>query len=235
MDHAPSGNWLLEALSADERNAIFGTSSRKELRTGDTLYEPNARISEVYFPVTAVLSNVIVMLNGALVEVGTVGWEGMSPIQVILGAEAQPWETMCQIKGIAYSMPIDSFLTRMREDGEFVRRIRSYAVAVFAMMGQSIACNRLHSIAQRCARWLLMTADRARSDEFALTQEFLAVMLGVHRPAVTTAALALQDAGCIKYRHGRISITDRASLQAASCECYRISADHLKRLVIAPA
>ncbi len=235
MESPPSGNWILESLQADEREALFGVSTHKELKTGDTLYQPNARITDVYFPVTAVLSNIIVMLNGALVEIGTIGWEGMSAIQVILGAESLPWEMICQIKGVAYTMPVESFVTRMRENGEFVHRVRSYAVATFAMMGQSIACNRLHSIAQRCARWLLTTSDRARAEEFALTQEFLAIMLGVHRPAVTTAALALQDAGCIKYRHGRISITDRAGLETASCECYRISSDHLKRLVAASA
>lgn len=235
MDPPASGNWILESLAPEERQAIFGSTSRRELRVGDTLYEPNQRITEVFFPVTAVLSNIIVMLNGALVEVGTVGWEGTSAVQLILGADSLPWETLCQIKGVAWAMPVESFLTRYHDDGEFARRTRSYAMTLFDMMGQSVACNRLHSIAQRCARWLLMTADRARSEEFALTQEFLAVMLGVHRPAVTTAALALQDAGCIKYRHGRISVTDRIGLEAASCECYRTGSEALSRLTAASA
>lgn len=235
MEPQSSGNWILESLPPQEREAIFGASSRRELRVGDTLYEPSQRITDVYFPATAVLSNIIVMLNGALVEVGTVGWEGMSAVQLVLGADRLPWETLCQIKGVAWSMPVESFLTRYHDNGEFARRVRSYAMTLFDMMGQSVACNRLHSIAQRCARWLLMTGDRARCDEFSLTQEFLAVMLGVHRPAVTTAALALQDAGCIKYRHGRISITNRSTLEAASCECYRTGSEALTRLTAATA
>ncbi len=235
MDNPPSGNWLLQALHADELDTIFGVSSLRELRAGGVVHQPNVAITEVFFPVTAVFSNVMAMLSGALVEVGTVGWEGLSPIQGILGGDSQPWETVCQIKGIAYSMPMDVFAAKMREESEFVRRVKSFGNANYAIMGQSIACNRLHSIAQRCARWLLMTGDRARSEEFSLTQEFLAVLLGVHRPAVTTAALALQDAGCIKYRHGRIAITNRQSLESQSCECYRVTADQLKRLTVASA
>ncbi len=235
MDNPPSGNWLLQSLQANELDTIFGVSSLKELRVGSVVHQPNVAISEVFFPVTAVLSNVMAMLSGALVEVGTIGWEGMTPIQAILGNDTQPWETVCQIKGIAYCMSMDTFAAKMRDDAEFTRRVKCFGDANYAIMGQSIACNRLHSIAQRCARWLLMTGDRARSDEFSLTQEFLAVMLGVHRPAVTTAALALQDAGCIKYRHGRIAITNRPMLETQSCECYRVTADQLKRLTMASA
>ena len=230
MESLPSRNWLLDALPTEEREAIFRVSNYRELRPGDTLYEPNTRITEVFFPINCVLSNVLVMFNGALVEVGSTGWEGVTPIQTSLGAEHVPWEIICQIRGTVCTMPLESFTTRLREDGEFWERVRAYGVATFNVMAQSVACNRLHSIAQRCARWLLTTSDRARSDDFALTHEFLAVMLGVHRPAVTTAALALQDAGCIKYRHGRISITDREALEASSCECYRLASDYINRL-----
>jgi len=201
------------------------------LAAHDVVYPAGEAIDAIYFPITAVLSVLTVMRDGAAVEIGTFGCEGLSGAQVALGGERSASQVICQVPGDAYRMPVAAFLAHFETAPTFRRLVRRYAEALFNFMGQSIACNRLHPVNERCARWLLLTHDRVAGDVFELTQEFLAIMLGVQRPVVNVAARALQDAGHIRYHRGRVEIRDRAGLERAACECYRINADEFARVV----
>jgi CRP-like cAMP-binding protein len=199
------------------------------LRARDILYPADEPLTFVYFPQGAVLSVLTFMHNGAAVEIGTFGLEGLSGAQLILGGDRAPSQMICQIPGEALRMPVDRFLKHLKTERTFQRIVRRYTEALFNFMGQSIACNRLHTVDERCARWLLMSHDRVGGDQFDLTQEFLAIMLGVHRPGVSIAAAALQQAGFIRYVRGHVEIRDRKGLESAACECYQISADQFSR------
>lgn len=198
------------------------------LEIRDVVYLAGERIAHVYFPTGSVLSVLTIMSDGSAVEIGTFGNEGVSGSQIILGGDRPPSQTICQVAGDAYVMPVAAFHLHFETASTFRALMRSYTQALFNFMGQSIACNRLHSINERCARWLLLTHDRVGRDAFDLTQEFLAIMLGVHRPSVSAAAAALQEAGFIRYHRGHLEIRDRAGLESASCECYAISAEEFR-------
>lgn len=198
------------------------------LKVRDCIYPAGERYTSVYFPAGAVLSILTVMHDGAAVEIGTTGREGFSGAPLVLGAERAASQTICQIAGDAFCMPADAFLRHLETASAFRRIVRKYTEALFNFMGQSIACNRLHTVNERCARWLLLTRDRVGADQFDLTQEFLAIMLGVHRPGVSIAAGALQEAGFIRYRRGHVEIRDPEGLESAACECYRITAQQFE-------
>jgi CRP-like cAMP-binding protein len=195
-----------------------------------SLYEPGTPISHVWFPLSGVISLVLPLRDGTSVEVGTVGNEGLLGTALLLGAERSPLKAFCQVAGEATRMRADLFKRSLQELPELADVARRYTQGMVNQMSQTIACNHVHSVEQRIARWLLMTQDRVGADEFQLTQEFLAQMLGVRRPSVTVAAGELQKAGLIHYQRGRIRIAQRAGLEARACECYeavRQELDHL--------
>jgi CRP-like cAMP-binding protein len=194
-----------------------------------SIYEPNERIETVYFPTTGIISMISAMENGS-VEVGTVGREGMAGLPVMLHTDSMPTRAFVQVKGEAMAMPTERFREAMQASPAFARLLYRYAQALFDQVAQSVACNRLHVLEERCARWILMTADRVGDTNIHLKQQFLAEMLGVHRPAVTLAARALQRAGLIRYTRGVIDVLDRAGLEAASCECYAVVRGSFERL-----
>lgn len=163
-------------------------------------------------------------------EVGTVGNEGIVGVPVFLGAERSPARSFCQVAGQAMKMRVDAFKRSLQECPELNEVVRRYVQATINQFSQSTACNHAHSVQQRMCRWLLMTHDRVGADEFHLTQEFLAQMLGVRRPSVTVAAGILQKAGLISYQRGRIRIADRAGLEAGACECYEVVRQEFDRL-----
>jgi len=197
-------------------------------KPGEVIYQPGEQLSHIYFPLTCVFSVVMLMRDGAAVEVDATGREGLTgSLQLLLGSDTAPSQTFCQVPGDATRLALDVFQQFLAQDGQLLELTKRYARNVVALMGQSIACNRLHTLTERCARWLLLTHDRAGSDEFTLTQEFLATMLGVHRPAVSVAAGALQQAGFIRYRRGRVRIVNPRGLESASCECYRVAMGQL--------
>jgi len=225
------GNRIFDALPDSESASMRPALEAVTLDAYDIVYSAGAAIDAVYFPTTAVLSVLTVMRDGGAVEIGTFGCEGLSAAAVVLGGERSPSQVICQVPGDAYRMPVATFVAHLESAPVFRRLVRRYAEALFNFMGQSIACNRLHPVHERCARWLLLTHDRVNGDTFALTQEFLAIMLGVQRPVVNLAARALQNAGYIRYHRGRVEIRDRAGLERAACECYRINADEFVRVV----
>jgi CRP-like cAMP-binding protein len=178
-----------------------------------------------------VASMVAEMDDGDLVEVATVGNEGMVGIALFLGSVTSAMRAFQQIPGTALRMAARDFTREVNGGGPLTMLLRRYTQALFTQIAQSTGCNRLHPIEERCARWLLQTHDRVRSDEFPLTHEFLAQMLGVRRATVTVAMGALQRAGFVEYRHGVVRVLDRQSLERSSCECYRIIADEYDRLL----
>ncbi|MEP7132201.1 MAG: Crp/Fnr family transcriptional regulator [Acidobacteriota bacterium] len=228
---AERGNRLLAALPALEYARLKKSLEIVRLERRKVLHEPGAPMGRVYFPRTAVASMVTTMEDGSTVEVATIGNEGIVGLPVFLGTETMPMEVSIQIDGEAACLSASAFKEATRNGGALRPLLERYTQALLFQIAQSGACNRLHPIDQRCARWLLLSHDRVPGDAFALTQEFLSQMLGVRRATVTAAASILQRAGYIRYSRGVIEITDRRGLERASCECYRVIRDEYERLI----
>jgi CRP-like cAMP-binding protein len=193
-------------------------------------YQPNGDIPYVYFPLSTVASLVVKMQDGQIVEVATVGNEGMVGLPVFLGARTFSGQAFTQVAGEAVRMPSTLFRSEVGRLSSLHEVLHHYTQALFTQISQSAACNRLHSVDQRCARWLLMTEDRVGAEQFPLTQEFLSQMLGVRRAGVSEVASRLQREGLIQYSRGIIKVVNRPGLEAAACECYAIvkqAYDHL--------
>lgn len=218
-------NKLLAALPAKSYRRLLSGLEPVALEFGDVLYEAGKRIRHVYFPGDSLVS-LLTLVNGRLaLEVGMVGREGMVGLPLALGRAISPVRALVQGAGKAMRMGSARFSREMRRSPPLQEGVYRYADALLAQVSQTAACNRFHQVEQRLARWLLMTRDRVSSDEFRLTQEFLAHMLGVRRVGVTRAARALQDRKLIEYSRGSIKILDGKGLEGAACECYRIVKD----------
>jgi CRP-like cAMP-binding protein len=194
------------------------------------IYQPDETIGEAYFPIDSVLSVVTRMKDGHAIEVGTIGREGTSAFPLLLGATTSANESYCQVPGSAVRISAELF-QELRASKLFRGLLDRYVQSYVNMLGQLAACNRLHNVLERCARWLLMTHDRVNSDQIPLTHEFLAMMLGTQRSGVTIAAATLQNAGFIRYGHGIITILDREGLESASCECYEVAREQFSGLL----
>lgn len=228
---APIGiNRILESLPADVRQRLREQMTPVRLALKQVLYEQNAPISHIYFPLNGVVSLLTVMKDGSAIEVATVGNEGMVGLPVFLGAGSMPGRAISQIPGDALRMTADVFRTEVNAVA-LQQILQRYTQGLLNQIAQSAACNRLHPMIERCARWLLMTHDRVGRDQFPLTHEFLSQMLGVRRATVTVAVGALQQAGLIRSQRGQMTILDREGLESASCECYRIIRDEYDRLL----
>jgi CRP-like cAMP-binding protein len=203
-----------------------------ELELGQILAPADAPFAAVYFPLTAVMSVISRMEDGGAAEVGPVGTAGAVGVGVLLDASPSPNETVAQIPGAALMVDASIMLDGMRERPALRKLLHRYVHEYLTQVAQTAACNRLHGIEQRCARWLLMTHDRVgEADQFPLTQAYLAIMLGVRRAGVTVAAGALQDAGFITYHRGGIHVRDRVGLEGAACECYGVVRRHFDLLI----
>lgn len=217
-------NSLLARLSASDFGQISTDFEHIRLHVHDVIYEAGAEIQYAHFPVSGCVSLVHDAPDG-IVEVGTIGFEGMIGLPLLLHGSSATTRALVQVEGEAYRITAAALRRIIATSDSISRILLRFALAFFNQVAQSVACNRLHSLEERCARWLLITHDRVDGDEFRLTQEFLSFMLGVHRPAVTLAAGALQKAGFIHYSRGKITITDRAGLEGAACACYQASRD----------
>jgi CRP-like cAMP-binding protein len=230
--HDPRANTLLRVLPAKEFDHVVEHLEFHEARIRDVVFEAGQPVQHVYFPLTAVFSQVALTEGGRIaVEVNTVGSEGMIGLQVFLGTTITTNNAFCQIAGAALRMPSDRFLDVLAEAGTFQHHLSRYTQAMMVFLSQTVACNRSHNIEQRASRWLLLTHDRVQRRDFDLTQEFLAQMLGVGRARVSEAASGLQRRGLITYRRGRVSVADRAGLEQLSCECYAIVRNEFDRLL----
>lgn len=218
---AQERNSLLRALSPDDYAKLLANAVTVPLRLRHDLVEAGEPMRYVWFPQRGMLSIVNDMKDGKTsIEVGVIGREGVVGLPLFHGRETQPLRVMVQVAGEAKRIPAEDFKAALRQAPSLRRILHHYSLALLAQAGQQVACNRLHSLEQRCAKWLLTTHDHMDAQELPLTQELLAVMLGVRRPGVTVAAQALQNGGLITYRRGRITVTDRGGLEHLACECY---------------
>jgi CRP-like cAMP-binding protein len=217
-----SANGLLQALKPAERNALSADLQTVDLTFKESLHEPGDPTPFVYFPNDGVVSLLTVLENGMAVELGHVGREGMVDISVFLGLEASESRIVIQVPGTAQRMDSTRFRKHVEALPDLRRIMGAYVLEFFTMVAQTTACNRQHTIQQRFARWVLMTQDRTAREEFPITQEFLAEMLGVTRPKVTSAAGAMKRRGLIHYQRGLMTVENRPRLEAAACECYAL-------------
>jgi CRP-like cAMP-binding protein len=220
---ARSGNSLLDSLTEDGYAAISQQLQIVNLTVRQTLYEDGSPASDVYFSIDCVISVVTTMNDGSAIETATVGYEGMCGAQVALGTRDMYGRWFCQIPGRALKMSVGHFLAAYERDARLRVLVGRNLQATIDVLSQSVACNRLHLVSERCARWLLMSADRVRSADFPLTHEALATMLGVRRAGVSVAAAGLQAAGYLSYRRGRFHMIDVNGLESAACECYAVT------------
>ena len=220
---ASSGNSILDSLSEDGFEAISQHAHIVNLTVRQTLYEDGSPATDVYFPIDCVISVVTTMNDGSAIETATVGYEGMCGAQVALGTRDMFGRWFCQIPGRALKMSVTNFLAAYERDARLRVVVGRNLQATIDVLSQSVACNRLHLVSERCARWLLMSADRVRSADFPLTHEALATMLGVRRAGVSVAAAGLQTAGYLSYRRGRFHMIDMKGLESAACECYGVT------------
>jgi CRP-like cAMP-binding protein len=219
--HAAGENRLLAALPQRSRQHFLASCDQVELRFGDVLCKLGEKIRHVYFPTESFISLVTALDDGPRLEVGIVGDEGMLGTSLILGVSTSPQHALVQGAGAALRMSTPAFMRHYRQSAELRRQLSRYVYVLMRQLAQTAACTGYHQVEARLARWLLMSRDRAHSDRFHLTHEFLAYMLGVRRVGVTRAASSLQEQGLIDYSRGAITVLDNAGLENAACACYR--------------
>jgi CRP-like cAMP-binding protein len=224
-------NGLLAALSQEDLDQFFSDLYPVSLSLRQILCETGGPLEHVYFLEEGVASVLTTMANGATIEVGMIGAEGMVGLPALLGGRVSAQHVVIQIPGNALRMNAALCKTGFDQSATIRATFLRFTEGILNLSAQTAACNRLHAIDQRCARWLLMAFDRIQSDVMPMTQEFLSSMLGVRRAGVTEAAGELQRSGLIRYQHGRITLIDREGLEASACECYRIDHERLLQLL----
>jgi CRP-like cAMP-binding protein len=217
---ANTRNRLLRALAPESLARLAPQLEHAEFDTGEVIHERGEPVVAVCFPETVVVSVVTVMNDGTEVETGTIGNEGFAGLNALLEMPSLTRRTYVQVPGTGWTLGADALRDASEADESLRRLIRRYTQSFIEQAAQMSACNRLHPLDKRCARWLISTADQVGGETFHLTHEFLSEMLGVRRSGVTVAAGALQKAGLITYVRGRVTVLDRAGLRAAACECY---------------
>ncbi len=223
-------NQILAALSDDDFERLRPHLVEVDLVQGAPVFDAGEPASHVWFPHSGMISIVAGNPHGEAVEVATVGFEGMTGVSLVLGSETMTNDAMVQVAGRGSRMEATAFRAAVEASASLKQMLLRYVLAVITQISQNAACYQYHGINSRCARWLLTARDRVAGDSFGLTQEYLAMMLGVTRPSVSTAAGALRAAGLIKYSRGIVTILDRDGLESASCECYRIIENEFARL-----
>lgn len=216
----PRGNYLLSILPAAAYRHLLPHLQLIRTDFKEILFKRDQPIEYVYFPCSSAFSVLTFLKNGTAVEIGTIGNEGFVGLDLLMGADVAMDTTVCQVAGDSFRMRALHFKDALVQDPS-LRQIAQRSLQTYvSQMSQTVACNRLHTIEQRFSRWVLMTHDRVKKDQFHLTQEFLADMLGVHRPSVSLVAGAFQQAGLIQYTRGNLTILNRSALEQSSCECY---------------
>jgi CRP-like cAMP-binding protein len=224
-------NRLLRELPACEYALLLPHLEAITLAPMQVLADMEQPQRYVYFPETAVIALMRRMRDGTPIEAGTVGREGMAGLSALIGVQWSPSTMMGELPGLCRRMSSPVLRQLLPELPAFTELLRRYALVFMDQLAQTIACNSLHSVEQRCTRWLLSAHDRVGGDEFILTHEMLAQMLAVRRAGVTVAMISLHRAGLVSYSRGRVTILDRAGLEAAACECHAITSEHAERLM----
>ena len=228
---APVANQLLEALPSSDLRRVLAGCETVELAFGDVLYKLGDRLSHVYFPTGGFISLIMPVDASAFLEVGLVGNEGMFGIPLVLGVDVSPVRAVVQGAGTALRIDAAAFRRELGRSEALQRGIDRYVFVHLSQLAQTAACTRFHVVEARLARWLLMTQDRAKTNSFYITQEYLAFMLGVRRVGVTKAAGSLQKRSLIHYSRGNITVLDRRGLKAAACGCYKADLDSYDRIL----
>lgn len=227
----PVSNKLLAAIPREEYDRLLPHLELVSLPVKQVLHEANEPIKYAYFLLSGAVSILSLMDDGEAIEAATVGNEGMIGVPLLLGTRQIPTQVLAQIPGDALRMKADVFIREVYWGCPLHTLLLRYTQTLMNQFAQTAACNRLHSVEERCCRWLLLTHDRMESDEFLLTHEFLSIMLGVRRASVSVVAAILQQAGFIRYRRGKITILNREGLESASCECYQALKQESDRLL----
>jgi CRP-like cAMP-binding protein len=230
IDQKVAKNRILAALPLGEFTLVGRHLTPFVMDLGQTLHHAGAEIDVVYFVESGFVSALTVLADGRPLEIGLIGAEGIAGVSVMLGATTAFSETMCQTGGDAYRMSSTTFREVVADAPRLRDLLLRYVHAFHVQVAQTAACNAHHDLAQRLARWLLAAHDRSGVAELSLTQDLIAVMLGVRRSTVSIAASTLQKAGVIRYQHGRITIVDRTGLENAACECYEAVTGEYRRL-----
>jgi len=215
-------NEILAALPKNEFDRIYPLMQSEQWSSGMPLYESGEKISHVYFINTGMASLVSLTDEGASIEVGVIGPEGMLGVSAILGRDTMPHSAIVQLPGHALKMKLPTLLDELNKSGKLQSLLMRHMYLLHFQVARSVLCNRFHPVESRLCRWLLMSRARIDTDAVPLTQEFLATMLGVARPIVSLTARTLQGAGLIEYKMGRITILDLDGLKAAACDCYEV-------------
>lgn len=224
-------NALLSRLPTSELDAILELSSQVSCDVREVFYANGAKIKNVYFPLTGMISLVTELDDGTSLESMTIGCEGFAGLPLFHGVPTARTLAMCLIKGEFLRLSAESFASVLKSSPQLTLLLHRYAQFSYDTVAQSAACNSMHLIEQRCARWLLITSDAVDSTEFGLTHEFLSQMLAVRRPGVTVAIGELERAKLISHRYGKIAIIDKEGLEKAACECYRTVKDRRRELL----
>ena len=221
-----TANQLLNSLEPVEFERVAKNLTRMQLRQKEVVYKPNEPIAHVFFPETTVLCLMTLMSNGDTIEAATVGREGASWISATVGAPSMPCETIVAIEGAALRLPIVDLDRAMKEDEHFRDVLTEYSHALLIASMRTSACNGLHRLQERCARWILTTVDRVGSDRFSVTKDFLAQLLGTNRPTVSVMVSVFEKAGMLSVDGRWVTVADRRRLKEAACECYEIIRKH---------
>jgi CRP-like cAMP-binding protein len=227
----PLENDLLAAMPQDDVRRWQSHLELVDLDLGQVLCEPGVELEYAYFPLTSIVSLLYVMHNGESAEIALVGRDGMLGVTLFMGGNSTTIRAVVQSAGKGYRLPASELVAAVGRGGGTLRVLLLYTQSLLTQMTQTAACNRHHTLKQQFSRWLLLSFDRLQGDEMVMTQKLIAKMLGVEGDAVTTTAAALAATGAISYRGGRITILDRATLEAASCECYAEVRDECRRLL----
>lgn len=223
-------NRILLALPQDCLQRLRPHLEWVDLQQRCVLHDANAPAEHLYFVNRGLISLIKTMEDGRTVEVAAIGTEGLTGVFALYGLQPPIWDAIVQIPGEALRIELGRIQGEMKRSEVFRRIIQRYLHAVVSEITQTAACNRLHSLEERCCRWLLLTQERAQADIFPITHEFLALVLGVQRAGLSITAGMLQKAGFIQYSRGRIEILDRIGLEATTCECYSAVRKQLRRV-----
>jgi CRP-like cAMP-binding protein len=227
----PERNQILMALPPAERARLYPHMKHVDMPFGMVLYESGVMLRHIYFPVDSIVSLLYVLNNGASAEIAVVGNEGAVGVSLFMGGETTPSRAVVQSSGSAYRLSRARLKEEFNRHGQLLHVLLRYTQSLITQMAQTAVCNRHHALDQQLCRWLLLSLDRLDSNELRVTQELIASMIGVRREGVTEAAGRLQKLGVIRYTRGKITVLDRARLEALSCECYAVVKTETDRLL----